>query len=94
MVQSTPIVADGHVYDPETVKLLGVVLDEAWAALTDLQRMQLSRSDIAERLLKAAADGERDRVALRARALQGLSLQEPLPPPVDLTNPEVSGQRR
>ena len=80
MDPSKPIDTDGHAYDPETIKLLSVVLDEAWASLTDLERMQRSRSEIAERLLSAAADGERDPDTLRARALASDSIPAMLAP--------------
>jgi hypothetical protein len=57
------------VLDPETVALLGTVLDEAWAVLLPEQQAAISRDLLAERLLRAAVRGERDRKALRARAL-------------------------
>jgi hypothetical protein len=69
MGQSTPIEIAGHQYDPETIALMQGVLDEIWAQLTGFQRDQLPRSLIAERLLRAAAAGERGRDALRNHAL-------------------------
>jgi hypothetical protein len=80
MGQSTPIEIAGHSYSPETIELLRTVLDETWRRLSPLQQIQLPRSQIAERLLKAAADGERDPGALRLRALDGLVVEAPLVP--------------
>ncbi len=47
-------------FDIETVLLLREVLDTAWAALPPQQRAATSKTILAERILKAAADGERD----------------------------------
>jgi hypothetical protein len=59
----------GTVYDPETVQLLKSVLDDAWANLLPDQQATISRTFLAERLLRAAARGERDPVRLRNHAL-------------------------
>ena len=59
----------GVVYDPETIDLLKSVLEEAWACLLPEQQKSVSKTHMAERLLKAAARGERDPARLRARAL-------------------------
>jgi hypothetical protein len=61
----------GRTYDPETLDLLRGVLDEVWAKLSKTQRQRLPRSMIAERLLAAAAKGQRDRDLLRSSALDG-----------------------
>ena len=55
-------------FDPETIAILKGVLDDAWSLLPPGQT-NLTRSLIAERILKAARDGERDPVRLRARAI-------------------------
>ena len=65
MGQSTPIEIAGHPYDPETIEVLQTVLDGVWDSLTDLQRNQIPRAVIVERLLRATADGERDPDVLR-----------------------------
>jgi hypothetical protein len=78
MAQSTPIEIAGHSYSPETIDLLRDVLDETWAKLSPLQQIQLPRSQIADRLLKAAADGERDPEMLRLRALDGVAAEMPV----------------
>jgi hypothetical protein len=47
-------------FDLKTVSLLREVLDDAWACLPPEQRATTSRTILAERILKAAAAGERD----------------------------------
>jgi hypothetical protein len=56
-------------FDRETVVLLRTTLDRVWASLPPSQRASMSRSVLAERILKAATKGERDPDRLRARAL-------------------------
>jgi hypothetical protein len=56
-------------YDPETLILLRKVLDEAWAALPDGSKSDTVKSEMAQHILKQAADGVRDPVRLRASAL-------------------------
>jgi hypothetical protein len=57
-------------FDPDTVALLRTTLDRAWASLPQSQRAVTSQSILAERILKAAAEGERDPDQLRARAIR------------------------
>ena len=52
-------------YDPETVQLLRTVLDEAWDALQPYYRDQISKSRMAECVLRQAASGERHPRRLR-----------------------------
>ena len=54
-------------YDPETLLLLRRALDEAWAAVPVGSKPP--KSEMAQRILKQAADGVRDPVRLRAAAL-------------------------
>jgi hypothetical protein len=56
-------------YDPETVQLLRMVLDEAWDALQPHYRDQISKSRMAELVLQQAASGERHPSRLRFRAI-------------------------
>jgi hypothetical protein len=56
-------------FDPDTVALLRATLDRAWDSLPPSQRAVTSQSILAERILKAAAQGERDTERLHARAL-------------------------
>src|ERR1700722_11334950 len=50
---------NGTAYDPETVQLLRAVLDEAWDALAPRHREQISKSHVAQCVLRRAAAGER-----------------------------------
>jgi hypothetical protein len=59
----------GTVFDPETIDLMRSVLDAAWASLQLEQQASVSRTLLAERILRAAQRGERDPARLRARAL-------------------------
>jgi hypothetical protein len=56
-------------YDPETLNLLRKVLDEVWAALPDGSKSETVKSEMAQQILKQAANGVRDPVRLRASAL-------------------------
>jgi hypothetical protein len=58
-------------YDPETLTVLRIALDEAWALLPDDRKSESQKSDMAQRILKKAAEGVRDPVRLRASALVG-----------------------
>jgi hypothetical protein len=57
-------------FDPDTVALLRTTLDRAWDSLPAGRKAVTSRSILAERILKAAAEGERDPDRLRARAIR------------------------
>jgi hypothetical protein len=65
----------GTIYDPETVELLSTVLDDTWACLLPEQQASVGKTLLAERLLRAAARGERDPQRLRARALFAVTPQ-------------------
>jgi hypothetical protein len=49
--------------------ILRKALDEAWAALPDNRKSGTQKSDMAQRILKQAANGVRDPVKLQASAL-------------------------
>jgi hypothetical protein len=70
-------------YDPETVSMLGNVLERAVAALPHPQRTQECRARLASSILAAAGRGERDPLKLYAMALGAglgsLALAERLP---------------
>jgi hypothetical protein len=55
-------------FDPETIAILKGVLDEAWSCLPAGQTA-VTQSLLAERILKAARDGERDPDRLRTHAI-------------------------
>jgi hypothetical protein len=67
---------EGAVFEPETIELMRSVLEAAWSSLLPHQQASLSRTVLAERILKAAAHGERDPARLRARALNGMATPE------------------
>jgi hypothetical protein len=60
---------DGGSFDPDTVEVLKTVLDNAWASLVPAQQARTSKSEMAVRILQAAASGERDPAKLRTTAL-------------------------
>ena len=55
--------------DPETVTLLRETLDDAWSCLRPEQQATMQKTALAVRILKSAAQGERDRERLRDAAL-------------------------
>ena len=58
-------------YDPETLTVLRAALDEAWALLPENRKSEAQKSDMAQRILRKAAEGVRDPFRLRASALVG-----------------------
>ena len=56
-------------FDIETVNVLREILEHAWTCLRPDQQAKICRSLLAERFLKAAAAGERDRERLLSAAL-------------------------
>ena len=60
-------------FDLDTVLMLRETLNEAWARLRPAQRATMSKTLLAERILKAAADGERDRERLIDAALMAVA---------------------
>jgi hypothetical protein len=56
-------------FDRETVALLRTTLNRAWASLPPALQAVTSRALLAERILRAAARGERDPERLRAAAV-------------------------
>ncbi len=57
------------VFQPELIKLMKAVLDDATAMLPEAKRTSTMKAEIASRILACAAKGERDRVTLRVAAL-------------------------
>lgn len=55
---------DEAAFDPETVSLLGNVLDRIWTALTPEQQTTTTRANIAEYILMLATHGERNATRL------------------------------
>jgi hypothetical protein len=60
-------------FDPETVSALREILDEAWSRLPRERQATMLKTTLAERILKTAAKGERDRERLLDVALRGLA---------------------
>ena len=60
-------------FDLDTVLLLRETLEDAWACLPAQQRATMSKTLLAERILKAAAAGERDPERLRDAALMAVA---------------------
>jgi hypothetical protein len=56
-------------FDPPTLAMLRNVLDDAWSRLPAGQT-EVTRSLLAQRILRAAKAGERDPARLRAHALR------------------------
>lgn len=65
---------EGGSFDPETIQLLRAALDQAWRSLSPGQQAHTTKSFIAQRILKLAAQGERDPVHLRSYALATITL--------------------
>jgi hypothetical protein len=55
--------------DLKTVSILREVLQDAWYSLSAEQQATMSKTVLAERILRSAAKGERDRKHLLAAAL-------------------------
>jgi hypothetical protein len=61
--------SEGVHYEPETIALLRAVLDEVWDSLSAEDQASTSKTALAQRILREAAEGERDPLRLRAAAL-------------------------
>jgi hypothetical protein len=70
-------VRDPVCFDRETVAVLRQILDDAWSCLPPEQRTNTPKSVLAERILKSAAQGERDRERLLEAALSA-PLDDPI----------------
>jgi hypothetical protein len=55
--------------DLKTVSILQEVLEDAWYSLSAEQQAMMSKTVLAERILRSAAKGERSRERLLAAAL-------------------------
>jgi hypothetical protein len=60
---------EGGVFDPGTVAVMEVALDDAWAALSQEQRTRWTPNELAKRIVRLARRGERDPARLRMFAL-------------------------
>ena len=64
--------AIGTVFQPELIKLMRAVLDDATAILPEAKRTSTMKAEIASNILACAAKGERDPIALRMAALSAI----------------------
>jgi hypothetical protein len=60
-------------FDAETIALMKGALDEAWSRLPPKLQATMLKTSLAERILKSAAAGERNRERLREAALRDLA---------------------
>jgi len=60
-------------FDAQTIALLKVALDEAWDRLSPKLQATMRKTTLAERILKSAAEGERNGKRLREAALRDLA---------------------
>jgi len=60
-------------FDPETISALKEILDEAWNRLPAERQATMLKTTLAERLLKTAAEGERNRDRLLDVVLRELA---------------------
>jgi hypothetical protein len=61
--------AIGAVFQPELIKLMKAVLNEAAATLPKSKRTSTTMAEMASQILACAAKGERDPAALKTAAL-------------------------
>ena len=57
-------------FDAQTSALLKAALDEAWERIPPKLQVTMLKTALAERILKSAAEGERNRERLREAALK------------------------
>ena len=60
-------------FDAKTIALLKAALDETWDRLPLKLQATILKTTLAERILKSAAEGERNRERLREAALRDLA---------------------
>jgi macrodomain Ter protein organizer (MatP/YcbG family) len=60
-------------FDAETIAIMKKALDEAWARLPPKMQATMLKTTLAERILRMAAEGERNRERLRDAALSDLA---------------------
>ena len=69
MLRNDVMEASVGAFDPLTVELMQVALSEAWRWVPKKKRTPALHANMAAKLLRAAADGERDPKRLKAVAL-------------------------
>ena len=71
MREETPMGAIGAVFQPELIKLMKAVLDDAAAMLPEAKRTSM-KAEIASHILACAAKGERNPTTLKIAALSAV----------------------
>ena len=67
--EETAMEAIGAVFQPEFIRLMRAVLDDAAATLPELKRSSTLMAEMASQILARAAKGERDPATLKIAAL-------------------------
>jgi hypothetical protein len=70
--EETAMDAIGAVFQPELIKLMKAVLDEAVATLPESKRSSMMMAEMASQILACAAKGERDPATLKIAALMAV----------------------
>ena len=60
-------------FNPETVRLMRMALEDAWSRLEPEAQATVLKTTLAVRILESVSKGERDRQRLRDAALTGLA---------------------
>jgi hypothetical protein len=68
-------VPEGDSFDPETIAILRTALEDAWTNLSSEQQGAIGKGTLATRILRLAAEGERDPIRLRAHAVMGAAAE-------------------
>ena len=80
-------IAERGSFDAETTRIMGQVFDKACRSLRDFGSAVLVREIIAQRIIQAAKDGERDPARLYEQALRVVSIDIPSMPGVGCNSP-------
>ena len=73
----TASLGHGAVYDPDTLRTLGIVFDKAWASIAhnfDRGAREAARLRLASIILELAADCTRDPLELKCRAIGAMQV--------------------
>ena len=62
----------GAVFQPELIELMRAILDDVTTTLPEAKRTSQIKAEIATYILASAANGERDPIALKAKALSAI----------------------
>jgi hypothetical protein len=68
-------IPEGGSFDPETIATLQTALEDAWTNLSSEQQGAIDKGTLAARILRLAADGERDPIRLCAHAVLGAAAE-------------------